>query len=467
MPAASPRPAFRQPAWPAGAALAVPLAAFLGLTLRYIVNIPTLDDYDCGLEFLLTLIHQPNARSKLLLLLSTQHNEYKSIFESAVFWLQYAAFGKLNFRLSMIIGDLFPLIVGIVLWKLFTPRIPSFGLKLALFVPAALLFFQLNYAEALNAPMTALQHMPAVAFAFIAILLLHDDRSGAFAGAIAAFLIGVSASTNVFLVVPIGIAILISRKRYARSAIWIGVFLLALLIYRFHYHSPPSHVAYKHSSFLVALLVLKPLYTLAVLGAAAWQFRFPGACVLGAALVLFNLYLIRSGYFRRRPAIGYCELFLLLTAMGIAQVRLDFGLTLSISSRYRIYSDLLLVFAWFSIADQFVLDADGTLRVPLRRNWIFITAMSFAVLNAAVCDYTGNKFFRTRYRYWTEGVAAYEHPQFPGSTEGPLLPVTGQDQDRQQAAIYCRKIFAQAVAAGIYAPPQYPAPAYPIVPQRP
>ena len=458
---------FRRSSLAAWLGLAVTLAAFFGVTLRYAVNIPTLDDYDCGLEFLLKMTHQPTAWSKVLLLLSSQHNEYKTVLQSGIFWLQYALFGKLNFRLSMVIGDLFPLVIGFLLWKFFSPRNTAFPVKLALFVPAAMLFFQLNYAEALNAPMTALQHLPAVAFTFLAIYFLVNDTKPAFAWAIVALLVGLTCSTNVFLTVPIGIAILALRKQFVRLAVWLFVFIVALVVYRFHYQVPPPRVVPGHIAFLKGLLLLKPLYALAVLGAAAWPLRFTGACALGLALVGFNLFLLRRGYFRRNPVIGWCEVFLLLTAMGIAHVRLDFGLELSTSSRYRMYSDLLLAFAWLAIAEEFLVNADGTLRIPLRRNPVFAAVLVLALLNVAVCDRAGNRFFKARYRYWTQGVAAYENPEFPGSTVGSLLPVIGETAERDEAAVYCRQMFNEAIAAGIYAPPQYSRPAYPLIPQLP
>jgi hypothetical protein len=49
------------------------------------------------------------------------------------------------------------------------------------------------------------------------------------------------------------------------------------------------------------------------------------------------------------PVVGYCLLFILLTAMGVSALRAELGLMQSISSRYRIYSDLLLIFAWFAL----------------------------------------------------------------------------------------------------------------------
>jgi hypothetical protein len=446
--------------------LAATLAAFLGCTLPYAINIPTLDDYDCGLDFLVKLTHQPTAWAKVLLLLSTQNNEYKTILQSGLFWLQYALFGKLNFRLSMIIGDLFPVVFGLLLWKLFTPRTSSPAIRLALSVPAALLFFQLNYAEGLNSPMTALFHLPAVLFAFLAIFLLNDGSGAAFAWSIVALLLGTATATSAFLVVPIGVVMLVLSKRYARVVVWVLFFGLALVVCRFHYHSPPLSLSAVHVSLLKGL-ILKPVFALAVLGSAAWPLRASGACALGLALVIFNLYLLRRGYFRRHPVIGYCEAFLLFIAMGIAQIRLTLGFETSIASRYRMYSDILLVFAWFAIAEEFVLTSDGKLRTPLRRNRLYVTVMVLAVLNAAVCDYKGHKFFKARYEYWTTGVAAYQHPEFPGSTVGPVLPLVGEDIQRKLTDVHCRKVFGEAIAAGVYAPPQYPRPTYPLPLQRP
>ena len=67
---------------------------------------------------------------------------------------------------------------------------------------------------------------------------------------------------------------------------------------------------------------------------------------------------------RRNPLVSYCVLFLLLTAIGVAGLRSDFGLAQAVSSRYTVYSALFLILAWFAIVEEFLEHS----RVPLLRN---------------------------------------------------------------------------------------------------
>ena len=344
----------RRSAVPIAALLALPAVLFYAVLFRFAVNIPTLDDYDAALDFVDRMSQTSGLPAKAVLFFSTQHNEYKTLFGNAIFWLQYSVFGQVNFRLSSAVGNLFTVLIGVVLWKMFLPRVTERTTRLALFVPVCWLLFQLNFAESLDAPMTALAWLPTLTFCFAAIYLLTRGDGKGFYQALVLLVLGIFSSTNGFILVPIGALILVLARRYARLAGWLGVTAGCMALYLFHYTRAASPVAGPPAGGLLQhSLLLKPVFVLCVLGdAVGYPLRLTGSAVLGLALCVGFVLLARRGFFRRNPAIGYCVLFLALTAMGIATIRSSSGIEGSLSSRYRMYSDLLLIFAWMSSARE-------------------------------------------------------------------------------------------------------------------
>ena len=169
-----------------------------------------------------------------------------------------------------------------------------------------------------------------------------------------------------------------------------------------------------HHSVLETVLRPRPLYVFGFIGNAA---AFPPllgrfhpledifGLSLGLLLCAYFFVLWRRGYARRNPAVSYCILFLLLTAIGVAGIRSEFGIAQSLESRYAIYSALLLIFAWFSIVEE-ILQYQN---LPLRRNRSFLAAVLGAVLFCLVMDFWGWHNLEQRNRIMVFGMAAYEH----------------------------------------------------------
>jgi hypothetical protein len=211
---------------------------------------------------------------------------------------------------------------------------------------------------------------------------------------------------------------------------------------------------------LETLLRPRPLYVIAFIGNAA---AFPPllgryhplevvfGLSLGLLLCTYFFILWRRGYARRNPTAFYCVLFLLLTAVGVAGIRSEFGISQSLESRYAIYSALFLIFAWFSIVEEILQHQN----LPLRRNYMFLATVVGAVLFCLVMDFYGWRDLEQRNRKIVRGMAAYEHSVSPESSIGPILPFPGQsprfDELEQRAPV----ILKQSMRVGIYRPPVF------------
>ena len=422
-----------------------PVAVFYAGLLYTARDLPWLDDYDAALNFAdqLTSLHSFSAR--FIYFLGAQHNEYKLFLAHGLVWLQLALTGHINFAVLCALGNVSILLLGAVLWKMFLPE-TQLERRLILFLPISLLLFQYQYVETLNWPIPGLVNLPVVLLAIGSLYFLGRETQVAFAAAMALMVLGIAASANGFLIAIVGALPLLIERKYVRLAGWIAITGLCTWLYAFHYR--PRIVPGQSNGLMHALMHPQLIFVLGFLGAAG---RYPfhaGAVALGVALVMFYGWMFRRGYLRRQPVVRYCLLFVLLTSFGVGGIRADLGLVQSMSSRYRIYSDLLLIFAWFALVAEFRLaEADS-----LRRNRIFITELALCTLFWVAMDTVGGRSLHRRDVTLDEGMRQFEHSHGTLSPvflrDGEVLGYPGFDE-------HARQMLIQAEQAGTFEPKPY------------
>ncbi len=435
-----------------------PAILFYAILFREAVNIPYQDDYDDLLDFLNRIAELKGFTAKTSYFLAAQSNEYKLFFAHGLAWLQLELFGHVDIRVLCALGNGFILLLGLLLWKMFLPDRKDLTSRLAFFIPVSWLLFQLEYAGTLDWAMPSLQNLPVVFFSLGAIYFLVRPTRWAFFGALVFLILAIASSGNGFLVIPIGVLILALAHQYARIASWLMVSAGCIAAYAYQYNVMSSQSRPDHSVFST-IIRTRPHYALAFIGSAGGF--VPAAPILhakvffcfflGLVLCLFFVYLAWRGYIRRNPLVAYCALFLLLTAAAVAGLRSDFGIGQSLSSRYRIYSALFLIFAWFAIVEEFLQHRTA----PLERNRILLGAIAAAVLFSLGVDAWGWRYLRARDRPIVLGMAAYEHPASPESSSGPVLPVPGQPKILDELDRRAPVLLGESIKLGIYRPPQY------------
>ena len=194
---------------------------------------------------------------------------------------------------------------------------------------------------------------------------------------------------------------------------------------------------------------MRPIYVISFMGSAAGIPFHAASFVLGIALCLFFLWMARRGYVRKNPLVSCCVLFLLLTAVGVAGIRSDLGLEGSISSRYTLFSVLFLIFAWFAIVEEFVQHE----RVSLLESRTYLSAMAVAVLFCLCMDLLGSIVMKNVDGKIVEGMALFEHPNPPDSTEGPVIPIIKGDRTAAATNPKSRAILIESMKLGVYRPP--------------
>ena len=437
----------------AGLFAVLPAILFYTILFRNALNLPILDDYDALLNFLNEITQLGSTPAKAAYFLASQHNEYKLFLTHGIVWLAYSLGGHIDFRILFAIGNGFVLLLAILLWKMFLPNCRDTATRVAYFIPVTCLLFQLQYWETLNWAMTGIQNLGVLVFSLGAIYLLVRGQRGGFYCALASLVLAVSSSGNGLIVIPLGVLILALERRYLRIASWVIVSAGCIGAYAYRYSTVASAHTDAHRSVFLTILRMNPAYAIAFIGSAGSVPFKMGSFVLGVLLCIFCVWMVRRGYLRKNPLVSYCVLFLLLTAIGVAGIRSDFGIEQATTSRYTIYSTLLLIFAWFAIVEELLQHRPAS----LLHNDAYLFATMVAVLFCLWGDFGGWMQIRLRNRYVVQAMAAFENPASQDSLEGPSPAILYGPKSSASEAFNqrARAILTQSIKVGVYRPPPH------------
>jgi hypothetical protein len=431
--------------------VAIPPILFYTILFRNAVNIPILDDYDVVLGDLNRLLQLPTLSAKASSFLANQSGEFKLLLLHALSWLQFYFRGPIDFRLLSAVGNGFVLLLAIVLWKMFLPHRKDLAVRLGFFIPVSWLIFQLQYCETLNFATPGLQHIAVLPFSLGAIYLLSRGKGWAFSSALFFLVLAISSDGNGLLVIPVGLLILALARQYARIAVWLVVAAGCIAAYAYRYNVMQSAADPNHSIFSV-ILRLRPDYVIAFIGSAAgFPFHFkPASLLLGSLLSIFFVAMAWRGYPRRNPAVSYCVLFLLLTAIGVAGLRSDFGAA-NLPSRYAIYSALFLSFAWMAIVEEVL----QYRQVTLVNDGVFLIAVAAALLFSLSMDLIGSMYIAERRRGLIKAMTEFEHPAIAEAAPSPIPPgvFIHSAEDTEQFRQRARAALLQSIKLDVYRPP--------------
>ena len=440
--------------WLSIALMLLPIVYFYKSLWFDIVDIPYADDYAI-LGFLNVFTQMTGFGSRLVYLMTAQHNEYKLIFENVIVVAQYYLIGHANFAVLIVIGSIFILLTFLLIFRMFCPGDSDIAITAALFVPCAYLLFQLQYASALDWALTSLQYLPAIFFALLAIWLLSLDTVSMFYAGCISLGLSIASSGNGFFVVPVGVLLLSQKKRYSRVVVWTMVTIACAAVYfwRYDFHASQSSAggAVMHGMHLANIL-----YALSFLGASgAGANSTTPSIVLGTMLVGVFFYSVGKGYYRTNPAVFYSMLFILITAFGVAYLRGDLGLLQSLASRYRMFSNLYLVFAYLFVV---AVVSRGRFPEALKLTSLgtaFLLAVAFAFMSNSI----GKKFLHERTTSLVREMTRWEHPKSVSTSEdtNDLGPISNVIQRHRELNLYRPEAatLKRAIELGIYTPPAY------------
>lgn len=431
--------------------MSTPALLFYALVLKNAVRIPILDDYDIILGSLNWISKHHGLPARLLFLLTAEHNGYKLMFENGVVLLEYTLVGKLYLLPLVLLGDAFPIAIFLAVIGM-TRLSPEGGARnWLLLTPVAWIIFQLQYASALDFASSSLQHLAVIAFALISILLVTKAPTAGFTLSCAMLVLAIASSPNGFFVAPVGVLALLQYRRWRRLIVWSATTALMLAVYLFRYSPLAAGSGGGGEKFGHA----NALYAFSFLGASAARYSsIRPSVVLGLALVLIFIFAAQRRYFVQNPAVFYSMLFILINAVAVSGLRSDFGVTQSLASRYRTYSNLYLAFSYIFFVESLL----PKLGKPAFRRGAVGGALCASIAFACLSDAAGARFLHGK----KEALTANYRSQWQGKSTPVLVnpeEVANPALIRQIGAGVYRMnlpVFREAVENGIYTPPLNP-----------
>lgn len=408
--------------------------------------VPMSDDFLAILNFSLQWSAQPHGLPRVLEVIASQHNEYKLVVEHAVVASDLALTGRVHFGFLIWTGNLMLLGVGYLFWKNFFPEL-DLPQRLLLFAPAAWLLFQLNYVENFDWAMCGLQTLPVLLFTLAGLHFLLQTQRGSLGLACAAAMLGCLSSGNGFLMAPVGVVLLLSARRYRASMLWTGSYLVALLLYLYRYQR------FLHPEYERHIPLLhKVMFFLSFLGAAAENmhhvpFGNASSC-LGVLILCALIFAWRGGFHRECQFLFWTAIWCLLTAAVVTQARIGEGMVGALTLRYKVYSDLLLIFCY-----GLGVSSARKSRLPAaRQRGLYITAALGIVLMVSMSDVIGYRFLMRRERNTQHALAAFVAGETSAS---PELGANGIPASDLRSALD-KGILLKCIAQGIYKLPPAP-----------
>jgi hypothetical protein len=333
--------------------LVVPPVIFYFLLFSSLSVFPFFDDYNSVFEFLLRWKRESGLHH-IIEILSFQHNEYRLVFENAIFAAQYTMFGQTNLKVLSVLGDLFVIPLFFVLYLIWSEGTLPKSRGLISLVPVSWLLFQLQYAGTMNWSMAALQNIPALLFVFLSLYLGSvERRPWMFVASLVCLGLSVASSGSGLVLIPVGGVMFCQRRKPLYLGIWLTTGMLVCLTYFYKYNFASSRTHSDHN-VLGSIEHLSLPYAAAFLGASAATEKAPlTALILGIVLVILFVLATKDKIYKRNQALYYSALFLILAAVGVSGLRSDGGLATSIASRYRINSALMLILMYLYLAEKF------------------------------------------------------------------------------------------------------------------
>ena len=359
----------------------LPIALYFYFLSAYSLNIPKWDDHALK-AFILDFQNTKGFIPKIQTFFK-QHNEHRIAFDRVftliVFWIH----GSIEYRWLMWVGNFTLLGVLLIFYKIFQKQKHS----IAFFIPIPFILFQLQLWENTFWGMAAMQNFGIIFFIFGLIYLISSQKQVYFYVALLFAFFVTYTSGNGITAFPICIVLLILQRRFKDSIIFGGVAILLVFLYFYHYQMPTNNpsmdgigigkITFGFFSFLGSVFDLLPY--------SSGRIKF--TIVLGAilfmisSLIAINLIFNSKLLFKQRN-LNQPELFILGslmfligTAIVVTYTRISYGEVGLLTSRYKIYSILLLITLYLALISKLDLTQIKWAAFPL-----ILAAISFNIL---------------------------------------------------------------------------------------
>ncbi len=316
--------------------MSAPLALYLFVLQRLWVDAPVWDDYGTVLDSVMRMMDAPSAKDWLAVVVA-QHNEHRIATVRLISRGVAALFGRIDFRVLVLVGNLWFVGVFLLIWAEFRDAVPA-----PLFAAAAFLMFQWSYYEAGIWTSGGLPNMGSVFFCFACLFFATRGRWPAAAASILFAILAIGSSANGLFPLPIAATACAVQGKRERAWLFGAASLGLWALYFWGYRSPAAH-----PSPMLALsspLATAQLFLIVIGGIIPGRWA---PILAGLSILAFLAWLFRKGFGKAHPTATLWIVFVLVSAAAAAAGRVGFGVFHA--SRYAIYSTCLLVLAFLGV----------------------------------------------------------------------------------------------------------------------
>lgn len=342
----------------------IPIAVYFFNIIYFSRNIPYLDDYDAVLGFLIDFKNEVSIFENIKRIFNW-HNDHRIAFAHLVALGQYYLFGSINFKHLIILGNFSILGILLILWKSVKPERNKF----LYFSPAVFLLFSFSYYEASFWAMVTLSGLAVVVFSLAAISLLGNEKKCYFLWACIFASLAVFSQGNGKIVLVCCLAILLFKRDFKKSFIWLVLSLLLVVL-------PDQLFGHHQQNYTPILRILHAprVHVLSVFSFLGSYFDYLRLeLAIGVLIILYFLYLIVIKYYIKNLVLFVIILFVILNAFAVGFARPS----INFPSRYAIYSALILSVIYLTLVDLF---KNGTPK-------LLISFLSFAIISISSYQY--------------------------------------------------------------------------------
>jgi hypothetical protein len=342
--------------------------------VQYAVNIPYQDDYDAVLGFINSIVQKHTLKENLILLFS-QHNEHRIVFDRLIALIYYSLFHEVNFKAFILIGNL-GWVLFVIIFLCYCRRTHNLPPTYLLPIPYILLSF--SHWQNMFFAMASLQNYWFVFFAVAFLICLSQDRY--FLSCIL-FPFAFFTSGGGIVLYPLANIYLLLRKKQPAFIYFFTSSTICLWFYFLNYHRPyPISVA-EIVSDPIRLVVFFFVFMGNILPVNNIPGPHAGMGILFLSLfigiILFFSILYLAARQANKEEDGYFFLltacFIMLIASTTAATRSEGNVATAIASRYSLFPLL-------SLACCYVLMAISISKSSKYRKVILISAILSAIL---------------------------------------------------------------------------------------
>lgn len=326
-----------------------PIASYFVYIADYGINIPYVDDH--GLKGFIVNYYASDHWADKIVAIFAQHNEHRIALTRVFLLISYQLEGTINYKTLIWIGNGF--LLGI-LW-IFARYFKHRAISLVYLLPIPWILFSFLHHENTFWGMASVQNFGIVFFVLAAFLALEKEQ---FIKAMVLISIGVFTSGNGFVALFLLMGLLLLKSNWKQLGLFALLTLCLLAAYFLNYQKPPATPMASSAQWkelTKAFLAFLGSYADMNLAISPSN-RVVRASSLGSVLLGFSLLVyvknLPLNFKEKRwhiPSNWHLFLlgtitFILLSAAMVAWTRLvGYGFTTILTSRYKIYSVVLLI----------------------------------------------------------------------------------------------------------------------------